>query len=329
MRTVAFFNHKGGVGKTTLVFNVGLALAETGSKVLFIDGDPQANLTSVALKMTDFEAIIDKKQTVFGAMENLIRGTGDIDPIEIVQLRPNAWILPGDIRLSLFEDELPDNWSRAQTGAERGLLVSSAMHRLALQHGQELDVDYVFFDVGPSVGALNRVVLMGVDGFVVPLSPDLFSLTALPSVGSSLEKWIRQWSVATNAAHTLGFSQVNSLPEGSPSPLGYVSQQFVSYRQAPASAFERWNKKIPEAYMSGIHDKLQNAGVSVPSETGPLGGVKNLSSLIPMAQEGNKAIFELTGAQARGAQYTRARDTLDLFVTIGNQIVDRLDEVDG
>ncbi|MGN6577011.1 MAG: hypothetical protein ACTHKG_15140, partial [Nocardioides sp.] len=57
------------------------------------------------------------------------------------------------------------------------------------------------------------------------------------------------------------------------------------------------------------------------------GEVKNLSSLIPMAQQANKAIFELTGSQARGAQYTRAQDTLELFDALAHRIETRLGEV--
>ena len=293
MKTIAFFNHKGGVGKTTLVFNIGLALARAGKRVLFMDADPQANLTSMAIDINEYEALIERKETIYGALYDLIRGTGDVAMTEAIKLRDTVWILPGDIRLSLFEDELPNNWSSAQTGAERGLLVSSAIHRLAAKHAKNLEVDYVLFDVGPSVGALNRSILVGVDGFVIPLSPDLFSLTALPSVGSSLVKWIREWTVAFNAAAANQFDLLEQMPKGTPVPLGYVSQQFVSYRKAPASAFQRWNKLIPEAYVEGVYNPLKGIGIPVPSTADSLGAVKNLSSLIPIAQEQNKGLVHV------------------------------------
>jgi cellulose biosynthesis protein BcsQ len=50
MKTMTFFNHKGGVGKTTLTVNVADALADLGVKVLMIDADPQCNLTSFYLE---------------------------------------------------------------------------------------------------------------------------------------------------------------------------------------------------------------------------------------------------------------------------------------
>ena len=46
---IALFNHKGGVGKTTLTVNIAHALAELGHRVLLVDADPQCNLTSYLL----------------------------------------------------------------------------------------------------------------------------------------------------------------------------------------------------------------------------------------------------------------------------------------
>jgi len=162
----------------------------------------------------------------------------------------------------------------------------------------------------------------------VPLSPDLFSLTALPSVGKSTARWILDWEAAKASAKRAGLDFNILLPAGVPSPLGYVSQQFVTYRRAPAAAFRRWINKIPTAYKEGIIDPLVDAGIAIPSGSHLLGEVRNLSSLIPMAQHGNRAIFELTGSQARGAQYTRAQDTFELFTDLAQAITTRLDELD-
>lgn len=71
---------------------------------------------------------------------------------------------------------------------------------------------------------------------------------------------------------------------------------------------------------------LAKAGVVIPAFGHLLGEVKNLSSLIPMAQQDNRAIFELTGSQARGSQYTRAQDTFELFADLASSIEERLRE---
>lgn len=328
VETIAFFNHKGGVGKTTLVFNVGLALASLGKTVLFIDADAQANLTSAALGISDLENALDSDATIHGCLLRVINSTGDIAPIDPIKIRSNAYILPGDIRLSAFEEILPTAWTEALAGLYRGFQISSAVYRLIHELGQRVHADYAFVDLGPNVGALNRSIMIGADGFVIPLAPDLFSLTALPSVGKSTARWVEDWKAARSSATRAELVFDMELPEGRPVPLGYVNQQFVTYRKAPAEAFRRWIKKIPEAYTEGVVAPLSKSGISAPSGDHLLGEVKNLSSLIPMAQQENRAIFELTGSQARGAQYTRAQDTLELFARLARMIVSRLPSAD-
>lgn len=327
MDQVAFFNHKGGVGKTTLLFNVGLAMAKRGKTVLFIDADAQANLTSAAIDVEIYEKALQGKQTIHSCLLPVINSTGDIDTVAPLKIRDTAYILPGDIRLSAFEEILPTAWVEAVAGNFRGFQISSAMFRLIENLGAIINADIALIDLGPNVGALNRSIMVGTEGFVVPLSPDLFSLTALPSVGKSAARWVGDWHAALGAAKRAELNFDIALPEGFPSPLGYVNQQFVTYRKAPAEAFRRWIELIPETYATGIVDALASADIAVPSEPHLLGEVKNLSSLIPIAQQENKAIFELTGAQARGAQYTRAQDTLELFETLASKIEARLVEV--
>ena len=327
MDQIAFFNHKGGVGKTTLLFNVGLAMARQGKTVLFIDADAQANLTSAALDMDVYEKALNSGQTIHACLQPVINSTGDIKVIPPIKVRDRAYILPGDIRLSSFEEILPTAWVEAVAGNYRGFQISSAMYRLIEGLGAVVHADVALIDLGPNVGALNRAIMVGAEGFVVPLAPDLFSLTALPSVGKSTSRWIGDWHAALAASARAGLEFEIALPQGYPSPLGYVNQQFVTYRKAPAEAFRRWVNLIPKTYQEGIVDPLMRAEIAVPPPPHLLGEVKNLSSLIPMAQQANKAVFELTGSQARGAQYTRAQDTLELFLKLAERIENRLVEI--
>ena len=166
----------------------------------------------------------------------------------------------------------------------------------------------------------KRQALIASDGFVVPLSPDLFSLMALPSVGNSLREWNRQWKMAIgNRPETVDFD----LPPGEPRPLGYVSQQFSVYGNRPAAAFRGWLSRIADAYEEGV---LEPLGYRADGEEQIMGSLKNYASLVPLAQRSNKALFELSGTEARGAQFTRAQGTLDQFTEIAQGIVDGLPE---
>jgi len=327
MKTISFFNHKGGVGKTTLVFNIGLALGRLGKKILFVDADAQTNLTGSALAAEDYERSVTNRATIYDALLPVIRTTGDFVLVQPQQIRPNVWLLPGNIRLSEFEAVLPVSWNDSLGGAFQGFQRTTAFYRLVQAHASSVGADYTFVDLGPSVGALNRVALLASDGFVVPLAPDLFSLTALPSVGQSLSEWIGDWEVARASAVRTRADQdlpQGSLFDGRPVPLGYISQQFASYRSAPAAAFQRWLEDIPNAYQTEVVDRLRASGITIPNGSGELGTVRNLSSLVPLAQEQNSAIFELTGAEARGSQYTRAKDTLDDFQRLGMELLRRV-----
>src|SRR5262249_50863163 len=159
---------------------------------------------------------IEGGATIWNAVSPLVTGAGDLDVPRPQQIRRGAWLLPGDIRLSNFEAILPVGWTEALAGEARGFRATSALHRLFVELRRQTDAEFIFVDLGPNVGALNRTALIASDGFVVPLSPDLFSLMALPSVGNSLREWNRQWRTAqTNKPTDLDFE----LPEGEPIPL--------------------------------------------------------------------------------------------------------------
>jgi len=327
VKSIGFYNHKGGVGKTTLLFNLGMALQREGKRVLFVDGDAQANLTSISLSDTQIESVYSDSRTIYDGLAPLVEGYGDIADIHPVKIRDNAWVLPGHIRLSVFEEIAPEGWTSALAGNPRGFRVSTAVTRLSQQVGEKVNADYVFLDLGPNVGAFNRAALLAADGFVIPMAPDLFSLTALPSVGESAARWVEEWTIAHGAAERRGLKLGFDLPMGRPSPLGYISQQFAVYREQPAEAYRRWIAQIPENYAQGVVAPMVAAGVVVPSGDGKIGEVRNLSSLIPMAQRNRSAIFELTGTEARGAQFTRAQDTYSLFSELAGEVTRRLHEV--
>ncbi len=327
VRSLALFNHKGGVGKTTLLFNIGMALAQSGRRVLFIDADAQANLTAAALPPLTVEEAYGKKLAISDVLRPLVEGSGDIGTPQPVQIREKAWIIPGHIQLSDYEEICPAGWTDALAGNPRGLRVTTAPFRIALAASRAVQAEYAIFDLGPNVGAMNRNILLSCDGFVVPLAPDLFSLNALTSVGRRIELWVQEWRAITEAVERRKLELDFPLPMGRPSPLGYVSQQFSIYRQAPAEAYSRWLDQIPAAYRTEVAGRLSSADLPVPTGKDRIGEVRNLSSLVPIAQRSNTAVFELGGSEARGAQFTRAKDTYKTFSDIASEIVRRLDSV--
>ena len=127
MKIISFFNNKGGVGKTSLVYHLAWMFAERGLKVLAADLDPQANLTGIALSEEALENLFacEPRPTVFTAIAPIKRGVGDLSSVAPIKLASKLRLLLGDLALSEFEDDLSQNWPRCLDRDER--LLSQAI----------------------------------------------------------------------------------------------------------------------------------------------------------------------------------------------------------
>jgi chromosome partitioning protein len=188
------------VGKTSLVHHLAWMMAEHGLGVIAGDLDPQANLTANFLDDDQLEALWPAGKTlatpgatVYGSLAPLIRGVGDIVDPHVVQVTDRLGLLPGDLALSKFEDELANQWPHCLDGKERAFRVVSAFWRLLTVAAWQAEADVVLLDVGPNLGAINRSALIAADHVVIPLAPDLFSVQGLQDLGPTLRSWRREW----------------------------------------------------------------------------------------------------------------------------------------
>jgi len=206
MKSIAFFNNKGGVGKTSLVYHTAWMFAELGYRVLAVDLDPQSNLSIMALDEDKLEALWPDDahpQTLFGAVEPLFGGTGDIRPAHIEPLADALGLIVGDLALSRIEDDLSNVWPRCLEGQERAFRVTTAFWRVMNEAAARHRADVVLIDVGPNLGAINRAALVAASHVVVPVAPDLFSLQGLKNLGPTLRRWRETWQQARPKAPPL------------------------------------------------------------------------------------------------------------------------------
>ena len=90
-RRLVLFNHKGGVGKTTLTVNLARALADSGKRVLLVDTDPQCSMSSFFLEEKFLDELLDKSEsdsgsTIWSALKPVSEGTGGLSPLSPVDL---------------------------------------------------------------------------------------------------------------------------------------------------------------------------------------------------------------------------------------------------
>lgn len=326
MIKIALFNHKGGVGKTTLTVNVADALEDMGKKVLIADADPQCNITSFYLEEKDLEALLLKSDetgsgsTLWSAVKPVVEGSGDIGPTTARKVSKTIWLLPGDVMLSEYEEELPTAWTECFARRQRGYAVTTALARTVKRSGDAVQADVCLYDVGPNVGALNRAVLLDCDFFITPVAADLFSLRALSTVGRSMAKWIRDWSTVRDLA---SIEDRPKLLSGRPRYMGYITSAYkVNTGRNAASPHAEWERKIAPRVRDRIIADLRAvdpALVPVPGMKNKIGGVKHFQSLAAESQHQGLAIGQLKGRVNPGHNATIA-DALQTFQAIAREI---------
>lgn len=323
---VAFFNNKGGVGKTSLAYHLAWMFAEQGKRVVAADLDPQSNLSAAFLDEDRLEGLWPQgphPRTVFGSIEPLLRGVGDIAPACVEPVDDNIGLVVGDLALSSFEDELSAQWPGCLDGKERSFRVISAFWRILDEVSRAQDADIVLVDVGPNLGAINRAILVASDHVVIPLAPDLFSLQGLRNLGPTLRRWRDGWGerLAKSPAPDL------ALPSGAMEPLGYVVQQHGVRLDRPVVAYSRWMARIPAEYRAAVLAEPAPAdpGPTVQDDPDCLALLKHYHSLVPMAQEARKPLFLLKPADgAIGAHQRAVQRAYQDFAALADEITDRL-----
>jgi cellulose biosynthesis protein BcsQ len=328
MKAVAVFNNKGGVGKTTLLCNLAAYLAKNrGFKVLVVDADPQCNATQSVLKPDEVDRIYDKGKdyTLWTFATPIKSGKGYAD--ELRYFEPPAFgfgLVAGDPRMSLLEDLLSADWLTSTAGQERGLRTTLMFSEL-LSRCSKFDV--VFFDMGPSLGAINRAVLLACDYFVLPASLDIFTLQAVKNISAALQDWRKKLQIGLDNID-LSEGDVGAGYSGWKLKFGgYVTQQYTFRRDSlgqkqAVKAYERILKRLPLAIKSSILKDYE--GITADPAPYELGSIPYFHSLVPLSQTSNKPIFELRGGDGVvGAHFAKVAEFEEVISEVADNLIAR------
>ena len=168
---------------------------------------------------------------------------------------------------------------------------------------ENVGAEYVFYDSGPNIGALNRAILLDCDYFIVPVACDLFSLRALKTLGRTLTSWISDWATVADLAPDSTY-----LLGGQPKFLGYVPGGFRVYGGSIANQHSH--------YLSRIEKEIHSQVVALLRKVDPklavgsiadfkLGELKDFGSLLPASQRSGLPLYSVdagTPAQRKSAK---------------------------
>jgi cellulose biosynthesis protein BcsQ len=324
-KVIAFFNNKGGVGKTSLVYHVSWMLSDLGVRVVAADLDPQCKLTAAFMEEDRLEELWDEGDeatTVFRAVKPLVEGVGDVaDPVVAAMADGLVALVPGEMMLSSFEDQLAETWPKCLDRDVRAFRVTSAFWRVVQASAESHGAGVVLLDLGPNLGGINRSCLVAADFVVVPLAPDLFSLQGLRNLGPRLRDWREDWAKRRREQPaTLGFC----LPEGNMRPLGYVVMQHSVRKDRPVKSCEKWMARVPATYTRYMSGTSAARATTIGEDGNCVGLLKHYRSLMPMAQEAQKPVFHLKPADgALGAHSTAVQNAYGDFRKLTLEIMRR------
>lgn len=299
MKIITFFNHKGGVAKTTNCYHLGWKLAQKGKKVILVDADSQCNLTGLAMGLMpgDYSSEVERAEAEGADQEaveilnklkeedNALAQRADkfwesvrsnnihsaLRPAFKAEPRPlepvDVIAVPGNQNLFLLPGhiELADYESDLALAQNvKGTIGSQQNIPGAISHllsitGEEQEADYLLVDVSPSLGAINQNIVSISDEVVIPCAPDYFSMMALMSLKEILPKW-KDWARETAGSKGLQ-NAVYKFPEPKFKVSGLTISRFVMYKGKPASAFAAWIDKIQSACGDELMPALRDADI--------------------------------------------------------------------
>ena len=298
-----FFNHKGGVSKTTSAFNIGWMLSKS-KRVLLVDGDPQCNLTSLILR-DGFERYYFDEATKGNNIKDGVSPAFKGTPTPISSFHcpsppraPNLFLLPGHGDLSEYDASLTlAQTSSASLAALQNL--PGAFSELIKIIEQDLEIDYTIIDLNPGLSAINQNLFLLSDYFIVPTNPDPFSLMAIDTLRKILPRW-GSWKSNNEA---LFEDSAYRLPSGMPKFVGTIIQRFNVRNGTAAKPYRDNIGEIQEQTVERLLPALERQGMAlsrsayerVLADPGGLclGQIPDFQGLLPKANTAGVPVFDI------------------------------------
>lgn len=301
---IVFFNHKGGVSKTTSSFHLGWKLAQMGKKILLVDADPQCNLTGLILK-DDFERYYEEDSTkdsnILAGVSSTFSGRPQpivaIDAFQVLR-NPNLYLLPGHPNFTELEPQL----SFAQTAPNAFSIMQNlpgSFNALIELTKDKYEIDYAIIDLNPGLSAINQNLFSISDMFLVPTNPDPFSLMAIKTLSTILPRWDLQ----SQSMHSSFIGSSYPFPNKKTRFGGILLQRFNIRNGKPSAPFRDNMDDIITSVKEILVPSLKLRSMVFSDENYEYAGINedfciaeipDFQSLLPKAYIAGAPVFDLT-----------------------------------
>jgi cellulose biosynthesis protein BcsQ len=303
MKKIIFFNHKGGVSKTTSTFHIGWMFTQLHKKVLIVDADPQCNLTALFLG-DNFDSYYENEATKSNNIMDGVRVVFDgiPEPIKPIECQShtnneNLLLLAGHMNLSEYDTQL--NFAQTASSALSSLKsLPGAFNDLIQKTADKYEIDYVLIDLNPGLSAINQNLFMISDGFIIPTNPDIFSIMAVRNLSKILPRWIK-WMTENR---TMFSDSAYPLPETTPQFIGEIIQRFNIRKGKAAAPYTNNMNEIKSVVNDILLPELKkyNMVFDLGQENDYcLGEIPDFAGLNQRSQLYNTPVFALTDEQIK------------------------------
>ncbi|MCT3801744.1 AAA family ATPase [Elizabethkingia anophelis] len=328
MKVISLFNNKGGVGKSTLAFHLSNILAEKGHRTLMIDLDPQCNLTICGINedilheiwmaedpfIDDYESSKNSKssdeffkflstpKTIHFLLKPTEDGQGELPVLPPVHnIKLNLDLIPGRLTIHQYENKISERWSGAYLGDPLSIRTITKIRELAEEYASINNYDFIIIDTSPSLGALNKVIISTVDGFLIPAIPDMFSSYGIRNIGSALSQWHKEFNTIYSL---ISEDKRTKFPENFVRFLGYTIYNAKKYAGTTpwdlALAHYNYAQNIPSIIEKHINSDIREH-LTPEQVSSPIGGtaVMHTHNTLPnMAQKYKLPIWDIPSYQS-------------------------------
>lgn len=300
---IVFFNHKGGVSKTTTTYNLGWKLASQGHRVLLVDADPQCNLTALILN-DNFEQYYIEEATKNQNIKDGVKVAFEAKPHEISAIQcpkadrnPNLYLLPGHANLSEYDAAL--SFAQTSNNAISTLQnLPGAFNNLISKTAASYDIEYVLIDLNPGLSAINQNLFVLSDYFIIPTNPDPFSIMAINTLVTVLPRWV-EWVERMRPAFA---EAAYPLPNTTPKIIGTLIQRFNVRKGKAAKPYRENIDEIKQVVIEKLIPALAAKNMvfqpEVYQEAGIhpdlcLSEIPDFQGLLPKASDAGVPVFAL------------------------------------